>query len=104
VVKINTVICPICGGHLSGYDKVSRLVRYRRGAKGHICLKRLQCIKCGRVHREMLDSIYPHKHYTRDIIDGVVEGLITPETFGFEDYPCELTMAKWLINNPLTSF
>ena len=26
----------------------------------------------------------------------VLEGLITCETIGFEDYPCEMTMLRWL--------
>ena len=27
---------------------------------------------------------------------GVIEGLITPETLGYEDYPCEMTMHRWM--------
>ena len=30
-----------------------------------------------------------------EIIAGVIEGLITCETFGYEDYPCEMTMIRW---------
>ena len=33
------------------------------------------------------------------IIDGVIEGLITCDTVGFEDYPCELTMIRWKTQN-----
>ena len=29
------------------------------------------------------------------MIRGVLEGLITSDTLGFEDYPCEATMANW---------
>lgn len=35
------------------------------------------------------------KHYEADIIDGVVEGLIGPDTLGYEDFPCEETMKRW---------
>lgn len=39
--------------------------------------------------------IYPYKQYESEIITGVIEGLITCETFGYEDYPCEMTMIRW---------
>lgn len=52
-------------------------------------------MKCGVLHRELTEEILPHKHYEADIIFGVIEGLITPETLGFEDYPCEMTMLRW---------
>ena len=31
---------------------------------------------------------------------GVLEGLITCETLGFEDYPCEMTMIRWRLSPP----
>ena len=31
-----------------------------------------------------------------EVIIGVLEGLITCETLGFEDFPCEMTMFRWL--------
>lgn len=43
--------------------------------------------------------IYPYKQYESEIIDGVIEGLITCDTVGFEDYPCELTMIRWKTQN-----
>lgn len=30
----------------------------------------------------------------------VLEGLITCETLGFEDYPCEMTMIRWRLFPP----
>jgi hypothetical protein len=50
---------------------------------------------CGAVHRELTDDILPYKQYEAEIIRGVLEGLITSDTFGFEDYPCEVTMVRW---------
>ena len=58
--------CPRCGGRLKYYDSVPRLVR----TKG--------------------------RQTSRVPIFGVLEGLITCETLGFEDYPCEMTMLRWL--------
>ena len=48
------------------------------------------------LHRELPSSIIPYKEYESEIIIGVIEGLITPETLGYEDYPCEMTMNRWI--------
>ena len=45
--------------------------------------------------RELIDCVCPFKQYSLDVIDGVLKGFITPSTYGFEDYPCELTMLRW---------
>lgn len=37
----------------------------------------------------------PYKQYEAEVIIGVLEGFITCETIGFEDYPCEMTMVRW---------
>lgn len=57
-----------------------------------------RCIKCGSYHRKLPDGVTPYKHYESDVIEGVTEGLITPWTYGFEDYPCEMTMKRWKKN------
>ena len=49
------------------------------------------------VGRFIENFIFPYKQYESEIIRGVLEGLITCETLGFEDYPCEMTMLRWLI-------
>ena len=44
-------------------------------------------------------SIYDVRHRLVDdrvCVALVLEGLITCETIGFEDYPCEMTMLRWL--------
>ena len=55
------------------------------------------CIRdrCKTIHRDLSEYVYPFKHYEADIIDGVVEGLIGPDTLGYEDFPCEETMKRW---------
>jgi hypothetical protein len=37
----------------------------------------------------------PHKHYSTEVIENVIDEICTPETLQTEDYPCELTMARW---------
>lgn len=87
--------CPDCGGSLKYYDSVTRIAIRKRRTIEHVKIRRLHCTDCGKLHRELPDDIFPYKQYDADIIQGVVEGLITCETIGFEDYPCEMTMFRW---------
>ena len=72
------------------------MIKTRRGVKDYIKIRRLKCRRCERIHRELPRNVKPYKHYESDIIEGVQEGLITPDTIGFEDYPCETTMHRWI--------
>lgn len=87
--------CPTCDGCLKYYDKVQRILRTKGRATNYVEIRRLRCVKCGAVHREIPDYILPHKQYELEVIIGVLEGLITSDTIGFEDYPCEMTMNRW---------
>lgn len=95
MITNNKLICPNCGGVLKYYDTVRRVVRTKNGVSNHISLKRFRCTRCGHVHRKLPNYILPYKQYELEIIKGVLEGLITPEVLGFEDYPCEVTMKRW---------
>lgn len=95
MISNNVSNCPKCGGELKYYDKAKRIIRGKGGFRQEIKVKRFRCVVCCHVHRELPNYIYPFKQYEAAIIDGVLEGSITPETIGFEDYPCELTMIRW---------
>lgn len=96
MVTNNISNCPDCGGELKHYDSVRRLVRTTRGAKNRIKIRRLRCVDCNKLHRELPRHILPYKHYEADVIKGVQEGLISSETIGYEDYPCAMTMLRWV--------
>lgn len=87
MIKINEKYCPICKNKLKYYDSVKRTVKTKRGKTKKIVIRRLRCSSCKSLH---------NKEYESEIIIGVIEGLITPETLGYEDYPCEMTMNRWL--------
>lgn len=87
--------CPKCGGTLKYYDNVKRMIRTKGGNKSWTRVKRYKCEVCDAVHRLLPDFIFPYKHYEAEIIQGVVNGTITIETLGFEDYPCEMTIKRW---------
>lgn len=90
------LICQKCGSHLKYYDSVSRIIRTKGRKTQHIRVRRLRCSKCRAVHRELPEFILPYKQYEAEIIKGVLEGFITPDTIGYEDYPCEMTMVRWM--------
>lgn len=91
--------CPRCkSNQLYLYDKVKRLIKGASGKQQWIDIWRYKCKKCNFVHRNLHGIVVPFKHYNADIIEGVQNGHITPDTLGFEDYPCEQTMRRWLLN------
>lgn len=96
MVKSGEVFCPKCGGDLKFYDIVTRFIKSKYGVQSRIKIRRLRCIKCKAVHREIPDGVMAYKQYESEMIQGVVEGIITSDTLGFEDYPCELTMKRWI--------
>ncbi len=95
MVTNNESTCPYCGGKLKYYDNVKRIVRTKIRKTKWVKIRRLKCSNCYSIHRELPDCIYPYKQYDAEIIRGVLEGFITCETIGFEDYPCEATMKEW---------
>ena len=96
MVTTEQSVCPKCGGELKYYDSVPRLVRTKGRRTTHIPIRRVRCVQCGAVHRELTEMLFPYKQYESEVIFGVLEGLITCETLGFEDFPCEMTMLRWL--------
>lgn len=99
MISENDLLCPKCGGSLKHYDSVRRVVRSRNCESRTVSIQRKQCVNCKSIHRELPDFIFPYKQYEVDIIIGVVEGFITCETIGYEDYPCEMTMLRWMLAN-----
>ena len=95
MVNTFTSSCPACGGKLKYAGPVKRIVRMRNGEKEWIKIRRMICVECGVVHRELPESLLPYKHYDSSIIQGVISGEITPYDLEFEDYPCEMTMKRW---------
>ncbi|MDO4292113.1 MAG: DUF6431 domain-containing protein [Eubacteriales bacterium] len=72
-----------------------RIVRTKGRRSRRIYLRRFQCKFCKRIYRQIPAFILPYKQYEAEVVKGVLEGLITPQTMGYEDYPCEMTMVRW---------
>lgn len=96
MIKKDDERCPICGGELRYYDKIKRVIRSKYRLSRKITVRRMKCSNCQSVHREIPVCLFPYKQYEAEMILGVLEGIITSDTYGFEDYPCEITMKRWL--------
>lgn len=94
-------LCQNCGSQLKRYDKVLRIVRTKGRKTSWIKVERFRCTVCGHIHRKLPDYIFPYKQYEVEVIRGVLEGFITCETYGYEDYPCEMTMSRWMKSQEL---
>ena len=95
MVSDEKLTCRNCGTRLKRYDSVSRIVRTKERKTSWVKVERFRCPVCGQIHRELPDYIFPYKQYEAEVIRGVLEGFITCETYGYEDYPCEMTMIRW---------
>lgn len=88
--------CPKCLGDLKYYDSVKRIVKSKRGLIDYINIRRLVCITCKSIHRELPINLIPYKHYKRNIINGFIDGVLSKDDLNYEDYPCQLTINHWI--------
>jgi ribosomal protein S27AE len=97
MIRENERICPKCQqAALLYYDSANRIIITEFGTKKNLSIKRMHCTNCGVYHRVLPENIFSYKHYSYDIILGVIAGITNCETFGYEDYPSEVTMARWI--------
>lgn len=93
-------ICPCCNGQLRLRDHRKRIWKQEGGTVRFIRIRRLQCTNCRRIHCELPDILVPYKHYETQVIEGVLDGLITGDDPDSEDEsgaqrPSESTMKRW---------
>ena len=56
-------------------------------------INRLKCTGCGKLHRQLTDGMVKFKQYAAEVIEDVIEEVITEADP--IDYPCEGTMKHW---------
>ena len=88
--------CPVCGEPLSYRDSCVRIMRLEGGRRRRFLIRRLKCCNCGKLHRELPDCLVPYKHYASEVISGVLDGIVTPDDDDSADFPCEMSMRRWL--------
>lgn len=92
--KSSDFLCPACkDGSLSYRDHCKRIVRYEGGDKEWIYIPRYKCEKCARIHRMLIDSLVPFKHYSEEVICDSVNGNIKPDSSDYS--PSEQTVLRW---------
>ena len=96
MVTSNESACPCCGDGLKQLGRVKRIVRTKGGEVRWVKIRLLICDKCGKTHRELPGYLFPYKHYEVAIIEGVLDGTITSYDLEYEDYPCEMSMKRWI--------
>lgn len=91
-------LCPICKkGILIYRDHCKRISRHEGGTYEWLRIPRHQCNNpmCKRIHRMLPDFLLPHKHYGEEVIEGVLDEVITPDDQDSNGYPSEITMRRW---------
>lgn len=88
--------CPFCGGKLSYRDSRARIRRHEGGTSDRLYIRRFRCTGCYTYHNELPDVLLPYKQYEAEVISGVLDGIVTPDSQDAEDYPCLNTMLCWL--------
>lgn len=73
MVNIGSTECHKCNGRLIFYDKVKRILRHNGRKTEWIILRRLRCVNCNSIHRELTKDLLPYKQYESEIIYGVKE-------------------------------
>ena len=86
-------ICPECKEKLKYRDRVLRIQKYEGGEKKIFAINRMKCTGCGRLHRQLTDGMIKFKHYAAEVIEDVVDDVVSEED-GLE-HPCEGTMKHW---------
>lgn len=54
-------------------DSVERFIRISSAEKYGVVIRRLICVECGKIHRELPDFLLPHKHYPADCIEAEID-------------------------------
>lgn len=100
------LLCPFCGSQLKHRDYVMRIVKYGGKRYSWIIVERTICPGCYTVRRLLPNDILPYKHYAREVIEGFVSGKyeVEDDSLIFEDYPCEMTIARWRRSHKLQAF
>ena len=87
--------CPVCGKPLAYRDSCLRILKKEGGERLRYLINRLRCTHCLMLHRELPDCMVPYKHYSAEVISGVLDGYVTSADEDTEDYPCEMTIHRW---------
>ena len=88
-------LCPHCQKQMR-VEKWRRRILIEEGGKRHWTrIRQMFCSDCHRYHNENPPWLCAYKHYEVEVIEGVVDGVLTDETLENIDHPCEQTRKRW---------
>ena len=70
-------ICRECNGLLKYRDKVLRGQKQIGGERKLYMINRLKCTGCGKLHRQLTDGMVKFKQYAAEVIEDVIDEVIT---------------------------
>lgn len=72
-------------------------MKYEGGISEWLQIPRHRCNnkQCQKIHRMLADFMVPFKHYSEEVISGVLDGVVLPSDEDSADYPSEQTMIRW---------
>lgn len=76
-----------------------RIMRILGGETFWVEVPRFHCSNpaCKRYHTGLPEQLTPHKHYATDVIQDIVDDIITADVLNEEDqpFPSEATIVRW---------
>lgn len=87
--------CPECGGIVKYRDKTKRMIRLEYGQREYIKISRFKCVSCGKIHRALPKELTPYKHYKTELINNMINDVVTTDDVPYENYPVDLTVQRW---------
>ena len=87
--------CPHCQRKMKVEKWRDRILKEEDGTKHWTKIRQMFCPDCHRYHNENPPWLCAYKHYEVEVIEGVVDGILTDETLDNMDHPCEQTRKRW---------
>lgn len=66
--------CPVCGGELGKFGWRRRKHFEMDGGAKVLRVRRLRCKKCGKIHHELPDILFPYKRHCAATIENIIGG------------------------------
>jgi len=74
VRSLEQIFCPCCSGQLKVIGSRKRSCIDSLGEKIALCIRRLRCSGCRRIHHELPDLLVPYKRHIGGSIEAVITG------------------------------
>lgn len=89
--------CPECKAPLRPRDYKRRIWREKGGKTNWLKVPRCRCTNegCKRLHTVLPNFLSENKHYDNELMEDVLDAVVSENDPGYEDYPSGVTMERW---------